>query len=196
MSKEHRTFFNDLAPKWDAKTSQESLLQIIQHLGVTAQDAVLDIGAGTGCLSAALADVIGDNGRIFAVDVSEKMLHQARQHLQTNTVSFLCSDACQLAFSNSTFNKIICYSSFPHFRRPLCALTEFYRVLKSHGKVLIVHNCCSRKLNHYHAKLPHVVMFDKLPKSEMLEHMFRYAGFVDIKRVERPDLYWVEAQKE
>ncbi len=196
MSKAHRTFFNELAAHWQSKTSQESLLDIIAHLGVLADDTVLDIGAGTGCLSHALTRVVQEPGRIVAVDVSDNMLRQARHNLHSRSVLFLCSDACHLAFPQTVFDKIICYSSFPHFMRPLCVLREFYRILKPGGNVLIVHNCCSRKLNHYHAKLNHVVMFDKLPKSEMLEEMFRVSGFVDVKRVERPDLYWVEALKE
>lgn len=196
MSKAHRMFFNELAPTWDAKSSSDSIFRMLQHFGVTPKDHVLDIGAGTGCVSKSLTRMVRESGRIVAVDFSENMLRQARSNLSPYPILYTCSDACQMAFSNSRFDKIICYSSFPHFKSQECALAEFYRILNPGGRILICHNCCSRKLNHFHATRTEVVMFDKLPKSEVLETMCRDAGFSNVKRVERPDLYWVEAQKE
>lgn len=195
MSREHRSFFNELAGSWHNRASTESLLQSLQTFGINSGDRILDVGAGTGILTGPLLKLI-DTGHVFSIDISDKMLRAACQNISSEHVDYICTDACHLTLYAETIDKIICYSTFPHIQRPQCALSEFYRVLKPGGKALIFHNCCSRKLNQHHAKMPHVVSFDKLPKSEYLQSLMSKAGFIEIRTVEQPDLYWVEARKE
>jgi SAM-dependent methyltransferase len=116
-------------------------------------------------------------------------------NISLDRVLLSCSDACNLAFTGAIFDKIVCYSAFPHIQKPQRALSEFYRVLKPGGRIVVFHNCCSRKLNHLHARIP-AVCFDKLPKSEYLQALMVGAGFKEIKTIEQPDLYWVEAGKD
>lgn len=183
-----------MAEMWQNKTSPHALFTCMKQFGLLPDDIVLDIGAGTGALFNPLLRLIG-SGKIVAADISERMLKEASIRFPKSRVLFSCTDACNLAFAAATFDKIICYSTFPHIQKPRRALSEFNRVLKSGGKVVIFHSCCSRKLNHYHAKLTGVVSFDKLPKSEYLQTLLKGAGFIEISTIERPDLYWVEAQK-
>jgi len=194
MSKEHRYYFNELAKSWHNKHSSEELYEYMQQFGIRSDDVVLDVGAGAGALTSLLVKLI-TAGRVVAADISERMLNAARKNLAANEVFYLCTDACNLAFAKNTFDKIVCYSTFPHICKPQCALHEFYRVLRPGGVILIFHNCCSRKLNHYHAKRPGIVSFDKLPKSEQLQTLMQKAGFSESKTIEQPDLYWVEARK-
>lgn len=195
MSQFHRHYFNDLADNWAKKNkNNDFLLYAMQEFGVRNHDCVLDVGSGTGCLTKILAQLIEPPGKVYALDISEKMLFEAKRKLTASSL-FICSDISRSAFSKEYFDKIICYSSFPHIRNQKRALEEIERILKPKGKLLIYHTCCSRKLNHYHAQLTNVVCFDKLPKSEYLEKMINAAGMECTKLVEKSDLYWVEAQK-
>ena len=195
MSKEHRSFFNDKAESWHNTSSVASLVRALHQFGILSSDIVLDIGAGTGALTSPLLELM-DTGHVVAADISDKMLMTARDRLPSEQALYACADACSLAFQDQTFDKVVCYSTFPHIQKPHCALMEFYRILKPGGKALIFHNCCSRRLNHYHAKLPSIVSFDKLPKSEYLQSLMQKVGFREIQTIEHPDLYWVEAEKE
>jgi len=193
MSQNHRSFFNHLAPSWNHKQSLH-FENVLRDFGIRSADIILDIGTGTGCLLAPLSRLI-TTGSIFAIDISEKMLSQARKNNTHPGIQFLCADAGDLPLASNMCDKIVCYSTFPHIKNPIAALLEFQRVLGKGGKLLIFHNCCSRKLNHFHAQIPETVSFDKLPKSEILLAMMMNVGFQGVKQVERPDLYWVEAQK-
>jgi len=107
----------------------------------------------------------------------------------------MCSDACLLGLRSSSVQKIICYSTFPHLKNQQAALREFFRILAPGGKILIYHNCCSRRLNTYHAQINDIVAFDKLPKAERLADMLRQSGFEQINVVEQPKLYRILAWK-
>lgn len=194
MSKQHRAFFNQLAPVWESREEPERVLPLLREFDVQATDHVLDVGAGAGCISRWLVSLC-PQGRVVAADVSEKMLAQARMNLSGDLVSLICTDACDLGIKSGFFDKIICYSVFPHIDRPLQALHEFQRILKPAGKLLIFHNCCSRHLNQYHAQKHSIVSFDKLPKAEQLMFMLKENGFAEVRGHEAPNLYWVEAVK-
>ncbi|RPH90883.1 MAG: class I SAM-dependent methyltransferase [Calditrichaeota bacterium] len=194
MSKQHRAFFNQLAPVWQSNEEPERLLPLLREFGVQPSDYILDMGAGAGCISKWLITLCSQ-GRVVAADVSDKMLAQARLNLSNNFTDLICTDACDLGIKADFFDKIICYSVFPHINRPLRALHEFWRILKPSGKLLIFHNCCSRHLNQYHSQKKSIVSFDKLPKVEQLILMLKENGFEEVHGHEAPNLYWVEAVK-
>jgi ubiquinone/menaquinone biosynthesis C-methylase UbiE len=53
--------------------------QVIQRLGIAAGDQVADIGAGGGYFSFRLADAVGPQGRVYAVDVDDDMIGYLRE---------------------------------------------------------------------------------------------------------------------
>ncbi len=188
---DHRQYFNRLAPTWSNHPAPAEVEEALRQF-VAPGDAVLDVGTGT--VTGVLRRLCG-GGTVVAADLSEKMLSEAKKRLRDESILYLCTDACRSAVASESFDKIVCYSSFPHFQSPPAAIVQFFRMLKPRGKVLIFHTCCSRRLNHFHATLKEVVSFDKLPKSEQLAELMRSVGFVEIVYKEQPSLYWVEARK-
>ena len=194
MSQLHREYFNQLSGQWNDMVQLEMDLQAhLIEFGVKANDRVLDVGAGTGRLTCQIASLVGVDGKVLAVDIANEMLQKVDRS-NKNTIC-LCSDACYNALKNELFDKIICFSTFPHILNQTLALNEFYRLLKPNGKLLIFHTKCSRQLNTFHHDLNDVVCHDELPKADMLEQMAKSAGFVSQKTVEHPELYWVECSK-
>lgn len=195
MSHLHRAYFNELAPQWDTlHPTGDELISLLQRFGIANYDHVLDLGAGTGRLvSTVLA--IAPHCTVVELDFSENMLRQGKQSLSETGIDFLCSDACHLGVKSNCFHKVICYSSFPHFKNVRTALQEIGRVLMPNGKVLILHTCCSIRLNDFHASLNGIVCNDKLIKADALSHLMRASGLEPTQVIEHPDLYWVEAKK-
>ncbi len=195
--RKHRDYFNRIAPQWNSiVTSEPRLLEFMTKFGVVEGDRVLEIGSGTGRLTDYLKRLVGATGMVVAEDVSDEMLKIARNTVPKNkNCNWVCADACLLPFKESFVNKVICYSVFPHLPQPVQALREFYRVLDKSGKILVLHNCCSRKLNQFHANIDSVVCHDRLPVSQDLKKMLGRTGFSEIKIIENPGIYWVEAVK-
>jgi len=196
MSQAHRDYFNRLAAVWnDVAAPELRLKELMLRFGVIPGDRVLDVGAGTGRLSSCLTELVGMTGLVIAMDFSEKMLRQGRSLLRDGSLQFACTDVCSLALADASMDKIVCYSVFPHIKRPDAALREMHRVLCPRGKLLILHTCCSRKLNALHASLEDVVWYDLLPKAAELLPLLSEHGFAVEKSEEVPELYWIEARR-
>jgi SAM-dependent methyltransferase len=92
---------------------------------------VLDLGAGTGRLAAALAEKAGC--RVWAVDASAEMLEAARTQVPA-TVGLKQADAEALPFKDGWFERAVVRLSVHLWDRPL-ALAELRRVVS--GRVAI-----------------------------------------------------------
>lgn len=193
MSEQHREYFNRLAHQWENLAAGDARLEDFVHrIGVKNGERVLDVGAGTGRISKILA---ARAGCIVDVDISEKMLKSARALLPNEPVLYLCADVCYLALPPDYFDKIICFSTFPHIQKPSQGIQEMYRVLKPGGKLLIFHDKCSRQINALHASLEKPVSHDYLPTAEALNRDLCKIGFLQEMVMENPEIYWVQVRK-
>src|SRR4051812_32982052 len=78
---ENRTVFN----------ANRNLLDIIQK-----GDHVLDVGCGSGSITASMASLVGDTGSVTGIDTSEHLIEIARAHNSAlNNVHFEVADILQ-----------------------------------------------------------------------------------------------------
>jgi len=76
-------------------------LRAVQELGLRPGDSVIDIACGTGLNFPLIEEMIGPNGRIVGVDMTDAMLAQARDRIETNgwsNVSLVQADAAEFDF--------------------------------------------------------------------------------------------------
>jgi len=76
-------------------------LQAVQALGLRAGDRVIEIACGTGLNFALIEEVIGQEGRIVGVDLTDAMLERARGRMETNgwsNISLVQADAADFDF--------------------------------------------------------------------------------------------------
>jgi len=79
-------------------------LKAVQALDLKQGDTVVDIGCGTGLNFSLLHEVIGSDGKIIGVDLSEAMLDKARQRVADNNwknVELVCTDATQFEYPDN-----------------------------------------------------------------------------------------------
>ncbi len=96
---------------------------------------VLDVATGTGKVAFAVARVVGTNGRVIGVDLSEGMLAQARRKAGDLPVEFRLMDAERLEFEDATFDVVLCGFAIWFLPDILRGIREMRRVLRPGGRL-------------------------------------------------------------
>ncbi len=97
---------------------------------------VLEIAAGTGVVTRALASVLPEGVSIVATDLNQPMLDHASALGTRRPVEWRQADAMQLPFEDETFDAIVCQFGVMFFPERAKAFAEARRVLRP-GGVLI-----------------------------------------------------------
>lgn len=107
---------------------------IIGKLNEYAYENILDVGCGTGSI---LKEIISTKKvNAAGVDLSEKMLAVAREHLGT-AVDLRNGDSEHLPWEGEQFHMVLCSDSFHHYPNPEAVLREMKRVLRPGGKIIL-----------------------------------------------------------
>jgi len=96
-------------------------LLAVQALGLRAGDSMVDIACGTGLNFPLIEEVIGPDGRIVGVDLTDAMLGQARVRTEANgwrNISLVQADAARFAFPTAV-DAILC--TYAMSQVPECA---------------------------------------------------------------------------
>ena len=96
---------------------------------------VLEIAAGTGVVTRALAEALPDAG-IVATDLNPAMLEQARATGISRPVQWRQADAMALPFDDGEFDAVVCQFGVMFFPDKPRAFAEVRRVLKPGGAFL------------------------------------------------------------
>ncbi|MBQ4358623.1 MAG: methyltransferase domain-containing protein [Proteobacteria bacterium] len=96
---------------------------------------LLDVGCGTGALLEKIRNRF-PNIILNGIDIATNMLDIARKRNLSHT-TFTEGDAEQLPYEDNAFDLVLCCSSFHHYPNPDQAISEFRRVTRPGGKVII-----------------------------------------------------------
>ncbi|MHB8642576.1 MAG: class I SAM-dependent methyltransferase [Gaiellaceae bacterium] len=125
-----RRQFDTLAPVWDARRTAEAfatLAPALERLDAPP-DRVLDLGTGTGSVARILAERF-PAAEIVGVDLSPRMIDEARARTDAPNVRYEIADAQRLAFDNGAFDLVVLANMIPFF-------DELARVVAPGGHVL------------------------------------------------------------
>lgn len=110
-------------------------------LALRPGERVLDLACGPGYLSAEMAEEVGSEGSVHAVDVSESMLALARRRERSDQaapIEFGIADATSLPFEDGSFDAITCTQAYEYVAEIETALREAHRVLAAGGRLLVL----------------------------------------------------------
>ena len=119
---------------------------MLQAIGQPEGLTVLDAGCGEGYLSRILAK----NGAIVTgLDFSAKQIEAARTYSLTDTlpISFDVASVDEMPYADDTFDLVVCNHVLNDLHDPSKAISEFARVLRSGGRlvILMLHPCFYNK---------------------------------------------------
>jgi ubiquinone/menaquinone biosynthesis C-methylase UbiE len=106
--------------------------EVLRLLRATAPGRVLDVGCGTGLLTARIHGEI-PQACVVGCDFSGGMLRHASAH--TRAVAWTRGDAQRLPLRDASFDAIVSTEAFHWFPDQGRALAEFYRVLAPKGRL-------------------------------------------------------------
>ena len=192
-----REFFNTRASTWDERVAEKDTSRLAAMAGcidIKPGDTMLDVGTGTGVFVPFFLDKIGSKGRLVCLDYAEKMLEIARSKRFGGNISFICADIEDSGLPGDSFDAVVCYSVFPHFRDKSRALGEIYRVLKPNCPLFICHTSSRQAINEIHRGLPEICDH-VFPENDVTQRMLAAAGFEDISISDGRDSYFISARK-
>ena len=108
---------------------------LIADLAIQPGERVLDVGSGTGRLTAYVADIVGAEGSVTGIDPLPLRIAIAQQRAKAN-LSFSVAPAEELSqFADASFDAVYFNSVFHWLKDQPAALAEAARVLKSGGRL-------------------------------------------------------------
>ena len=194
-----KDYFDRHASSWDEilgyneRTSE--LLEVVSWFGLAAGDWVLDVGTGTGILLPSIRQAIGPKGILIGFDFSFKMIEKARLRECPGERILILATVESLPFQYERFDRIICFSAFPHFPNKAKALFEMVRVLKNGGSLYIAHLKSVEELNQFHRHLGGPVAHDLLPHPERVRSLMIESGLLEIKIINQPGKFLAQGRK-
>lgn len=102
--------------------------------GLTAGGSALDVACGSGKLTARLARIAGDRGRVVGLDFSSQMLEVARR--DHPGIEFVEGDAQNLPFDDASFDASTIAFGLRNLADPVRGLREMLRVVSRRAVVL------------------------------------------------------------
>jgi len=199
MRNAHQVYFDSIADQWDGWMDMSRITARIDEgltrFGLGADEAVLDVGCGTGNLTRVVLARLSARGRVVAVDLSPRMLELARAKNDDRRVDFRQAHVCDLSLADQSIDRVICFSVWPHIDKPEVAALEIRRVLKADGWMHIWHIDSRETINQVHAEAGEAVRGDMLVPAKDLAVLVRDAGFSVGEVVDTDREYVISAQK-
>lgn len=193
-----KCFFDDLATRWDTfepvDVVVDRLAKKLSEFSIGKSEKILDVGCGTGNLSLALLRILGDKGEITAIDLSKVMVDTAKLKTTDKRVRWIVSDIEDFS-AELKFDRIICFSVWPHFQERVKIARHLNALLKPRGYLHIWHTISRDKVNSIHSSAHKSVMHDILNSAEMESSYLEESGFKVVSSVDDDSGYLITATK-
>ena len=143
-------YFDNLARDWDSfqECPEDVKRALLEKSGISRGARVLDVGCGTGAITAVLHGLTGE--KVKGVDLSGEMIKVARQKFadkdwaEFEHVDFLDMD------EDAVFDFVVIYNAYPHFLDVNAFCHKAHSLLREGGRLVIVHSLARECLNSHH----------------------------------------------
>lgn len=181
--------FGLLAPFYEKFIKPSPPEKLISLLDLPTPGRLLDVGGGTGRVSAFLSDQVDE---VVVADLSHKMLAQT---LSKSYLTPVCSHSEGLPFPDACFERIIMIDALHHVCSQRETAAELWRVLKPGGRIIIE----EPNITHWGVKL--VALGEKIAlmrshflTPEEIEGLFQGSG-ADIQTHHDGHISWIVIPK-
>lgn len=162
-------------------------------------DTVLEVACGTGRATTRIAERVGKNGQVHALDLTPGMLRRAEQRLQkagmSDRVHFTLGDARRLPFADETFDAVFNAYMFDliDLNEMQAIVDEFKRVLKPGGSIILVNMSKNRErktMYEFFYERGWLSFVSGSCRPVVMEPFLKRAGFEGMRRTYRRNYSW------
>ncbi|MCG8037149.1 MAG: methyltransferase domain-containing protein [Candidatus Thiodiazotropha taylori] len=115
--------------------------EILRALKLQKGMSVADIGAGTGLFTWLFSTEVGEQGQVFAVDISSEFIRnilQIAKQSNLNNVKGIVNSQTSLELPPDTIDVVFVCDTYHHFEEPHVMLKLFHQSLKTGGRLVII----------------------------------------------------------
>lgn len=168
--------FDTVAPIYDLVMPRRRPDEFLRVLAASADDAILEVGAGTGRIAKHYAPQAGCS---VLLEPSHRMLKRAQR--QVPQAVHVQGTAEAMHFADESFGKVICFDSIHHWADQARGLEEVHRVLQDGGLMVVVEVDPSTFWGRQVARMERCLgMKSRFHAPEPLMRMMESAGFRDV----------------
>jgi cyclopropane fatty-acyl-phospholipid synthase-like methyltransferase len=123
------------------------LLNLASCIGIREGMQVLDVGCGQGSFTACIARLVGETGKIVAIDITDEYLKQMNENLKKfnvkQRVKFVKADAAELStiFAPQSFHATVGYrfiEELTQLEKLPKIIVEMAKLTRQNGKVALI----------------------------------------------------------
>jgi predicted methyltransferase len=115
--------------------------EVVAALALKAGMVVADVGAGTGLFTRMFSPVVGESGKVYAVDISDEFVAHvekvAREQKMSNIDGVVCKpDTVELP--PASVDLVFICDTYHHFEYPQKTMRSIHKALKPKGQVVLI----------------------------------------------------------
>jgi ubiquinone/menaquinone biosynthesis C-methylase UbiE len=121
-----------------AQEAANPSLERLRLTGLKEGDFAADVGCGAGAVTGLMARLVGERGRVTAIEPNADRLAEARAHVgQLPNVEFLEAGLPGINLSDAQFDYVWCQYVLEYFADPRPALKDLVRLTRRGGRLVV-----------------------------------------------------------
>ncbi len=127
----------------DFRRSMQKTEHIIRRSGFKPGMKVMEIGCGSGAYTLFVADAVGTKGKVYALDIQQKMLDQIKRKIEQGgkkygkNIELIRASAYKIPLKNNSLDLAYMITVLPEIPDRQKVLAEAMRILKPKGIIAI-----------------------------------------------------------
>ena len=157
-------------------------------------EVCVDLGSGRGTDVLRMAELVGENGFVYGIDISDGMLDKARRNAEKfglSNVSFVRSELEKIDLHDKVADLVISNCTLNHAADKQSVWNEIYRILKKGGRFVISDIYATAAIAEEYRNDPVAVAecwAGSVTRAEYMEHL-ENAGFTSVEIIEESAPY-------
>ena len=127
--------------KWERRDAWQNVPEIFAAMGISEGSHVADVGAGKGYLTLRLARAVGEDGRVYEVDIDEHSLEDLRENAteeKLENVTAVLGEMDDPRLPEASLDAVVMVNAYHEMDEYKAVLEKLHRALRPGGRLVVV----------------------------------------------------------